>query len=208
MKKYLSLVLVLILFTGTGFAKKKERLLICGCNWNKIAQIDKASGRILWSHPVLPGEDCNDIERTKQGAILYAYQKGARLIRENHKVVWDYKAPEKAEVYTATELPDGRFMITMCGSPAQIVFLNKQGEVVKTIPFDPGISNIHDQFRQIVLRNSRNGPKWTNIPESQGRREFVLCTRTEKRELVGRLRRRSPIYRNRSPKRKNPSGSK
>ena len=27
MKKYLSLVLVLILFTGTGFAKKKERLL-------------------------------------------------------------------------------------------------------------------------------------------------------------------------------------
>lgn len=123
MKKYLSLVLVLILFTGTGFAKKKERLLICGCNWNKIAQIDKASGRILWSHPVLPGEDCNDIERTKQGAILYAYQKGARLIRENHKVVWDYKAPEKAEVYTATELPDGRFMITMCGSPAQIVFL-------------------------------------------------------------------------------------
>ena len=154
MKKYLSLVLVLILFTGTGFAKKKERLLICGCNWNKIAQIDKASGRILWSHPVLPGEDCNDIERTKQGAILYAYQKGARLIRENHKVVWDYKAPEKAEVYTATELPDGRFMITMCGSPAQIVFLNKQGEVVKTIPFDPGISNIHDQFRQIVL--SRN----------------------------------------------------
>ena len=38
MKKYLSLVLVLILFTGTGFAKKKERLLICGCNWNKIAQ--------------------------------------------------------------------------------------------------------------------------------------------------------------------------
>ena len=45
-------------------------------------------------------------------------------------------------------------MITMCGSPAQIVFLNKQGEVVKTIPFDPGISNIHDQFRQIVL--SRN----------------------------------------------------
>lgn len=59
MKKYLSLVLVLILFTGTGFAKKKERLLICGCNWNKIAQIDKASGRIKMAHPFFGHNFCD-----------------------------------------------------------------------------------------------------------------------------------------------------
>lgn len=147
------MILLCLIFSSVS-AKKKERLLICGCNWNKIAQIDKTNGQILWSHPVLPGEDCNDIERTRRGDILYAYQKGARLIRENHEVVWDYKAPEHTEVYTATELRDGRFMITMCGNPARIVFLNKKGEVIQELPFQTGIQNIHDQFRQITF--SRN----------------------------------------------------
>lgn len=148
----LEIVMILFLLLGTtASAKKKEHLLICGCNWNKIALIDKSNGEILWSHPVLPGEDCNDIERTKNGGILYAYQKGARLIREDHSVVWDYKAPANTEVYTATELPNGQFLISMCGNPAQIVILDKKGKELQTLRFDPGIQNIHDQFRQITL---------------------------------------------------------
>lgn len=58
-----------------------ERLLLAGCGWKKIVVLDKNSGTIEWEHALASQEDCNDVELTRRGNILYAYRGGARLIK-------------------------------------------------------------------------------------------------------------------------------
>lgn len=138
-------------------AKKSDRLLVGGCAWDKVAMINKQSGAIEWSHTINPGEDCNDVQITKQGNVLYAYNSGARMISfDDQRTLWDYKAPKGCELYTATEMPDGTFMLAMCGTPARIVELDKDGKQTGEITFDTGIENVHSQFRQIVKAKNGN----------------------------------------------------
>ena len=76
---------------------KQEKLLVSGCGWKQVSILDKASGKIEWTHPLQSGEDCNDVELTTEGNILYAYTTGARLINRQQEVLWDFKADEKEE---------------------------------------------------------------------------------------------------------------
>lgn len=137
-------------------AKKTERLVVGGCAWNKVAVIDKATGRIEWEHEIGSGEECNDVQTTRKGNVLYACNKGARLVSYKDKsVLWEYRAPQGCEVHTATEMPDGTFLLAMCGHPARIVTLDKKGTPVGELTFETGIGGVHGQFRQIV--KGRNG---------------------------------------------------
>lgn len=142
-------VTVLLLFAGK--LSSQEKLLVSGCGWNKVAVIDKASKRIEWSHLLNPGEDCNDVEITKQGTILYAYTQGARLISFDQKVIWDYKALPGEELFTATQLPSGKYLLAICGKPSRLVILDKKGRVDSELLFKTDIIAVHDQFRQVVL---------------------------------------------------------
>ena len=129
---------------------KKEKLLIAGCGWDRVAVVDKRTGTLDWEHLLNKGEDCNDIELTKEKNILYAYTSGARLINSMQQVVWDYKVlPKKEELFTATQLPNGNYLLAICGHPARIVELDKQGNPLKEIQFETGIERVHNQFRQI-----------------------------------------------------------
>lgn len=129
---------------------KNEKLLIAGCGWRKIAVIDKKTGNPEWEHALGKGEDCNDIELTKEKNILYAYTSGARLITPSQEVVWDYKVKaRKEELFTATQLPTGGYLLAICGHPARIVELDKEGNTLKEFQFKTGIERIHNQFRQI-----------------------------------------------------------
>lgn len=139
-----------------GAVKTPERLLVGGCAWNKVAVINKATGQIEWSHEINPGEDCNDVQMTRKGHVLYAYNSGARMISfKDQSVLWDYKVPKGCELYTATEMPDGTFILAMCGHPARIVTLDKTGKQIAELTFETGIEGVHGQFRQIV--KARNG---------------------------------------------------
>ena len=129
---------------------KKEKLLISGCGWKEIAIIDKTSGNKEWSHPLLPTDDCNDVELTSQGNILYAYRGGARLITREHQTLWDYKVKPKEELYTATQLKSGKHLLAICGNPSRLVLLDKAGKLLKEQSFDTNIKGIHSQFRQIA----------------------------------------------------------
>lgn len=77
--------------TSFSFFRKygKEKLLIAGCGWNKVAVVDKRTGCLDWEHLLGKGEDCNDVELTKEKNILYAYTSGARLITPSQQIVWD-----------------------------------------------------------------------------------------------------------------------
>ncbi len=151
----LSLAAALLCCTVSAKSPKTERLLLGGSGWNKIAVIDKASGRILWSYPIVEGEECNSVQMTKSGDILYAYRGGARLVSyKNKQVIWDYKAPERTELHTARQNSDGTYYLAMCGFPARIVELDKQGVRTKEITFDTEIRGLHSQLRQVSKARS------------------------------------------------------
>lgn len=58
------------------------RTVAAGWLWmEKIVVLDKNSGTIEWEHALASQEDCNDVELTRGGNILYAYRGGARLIK-------------------------------------------------------------------------------------------------------------------------------
>ena len=148
MKKQLFLlVAILCLFLSSC---KKEKLAIAGSGWQEIAIIDKKSGNIEWRHALDKDDECNDVEVTPEGNILYAYSKGARLINKNHETIWDYKAKENEEIHSATRLKDGGYMIAVCGIPARIVELDKNGNQTKEVLFQTLTFDINRQFRQVA----------------------------------------------------------
>lgn len=149
MKKQFVLLAAAIL-SFCCYSCKNEKLAIAGSDWEEIAIIDKASGLIEWRHPLEEGDECNDVEVTPGGNILFAYSKGARLINRNHETIWDYRAKENEEIHTAIRLHDGSFLIAACGEPARIVELDKDGKQMKEITFQTVTLNIHRQFRQIA----------------------------------------------------------
>lgn len=128
---------------------KGEKFLVAGCGWDKVAVVDKRTAHLDWVHTIGKGEDCNDVEVTRERNILYAYTSGARLITPEQKVVWDYKVGREEELFTATQLPKGGYLLAVCGHPARIVELDKNGKPVKEITFETGIKPVHNQFRQI-----------------------------------------------------------
>jgi hypothetical protein len=147
MKRQIFYVAILLICCS---CTKNEKLLVGGSNWNRIAIIDKSSGKIEWNHPLEAEEECNDVEMTPKGEILYAYKQGARLVKRDHKVVWDYKANDSEYLYTATRLKSGNYMLAMCGSPARIVELDKNGNLVTELTFNTATPDIQNQFRQIL----------------------------------------------------------
>ncbi|MDR3251204.1 MAG: WD40 repeat domain-containing protein [Tannerella sp.] len=132
------------------FSCKKEKIAIAGSGWQGIAIVDKVSGLTEWSHDLEEGDECNDIEVTPEGNVLYAYSKGAALVGRNHEKIWDYKAGENEEIHSATRLRDGSYMLGVCGQPARIVELDKNGKQLNEIPFNTVIFNLHNQFRQVT----------------------------------------------------------
>jgi len=149
-KSVLITLLILLLMPFYGICKVREKLLIGGCNWDKLMIVDKKTSAVEWTHQLQKGDDCNDLEVTKAGNILYAYKGGARLITRSQAVIWDFKVEKGQELYTATELPSGEYLLAVCAIPSRIITLNAKGEKVKEQNFDSGITNVHGQFRQIL----------------------------------------------------------
>ena len=163
MKKQLLFVVAALCFCST--ACKKEKIAIAGSGWQEIAIIDKKTGSIEWKHELDKDYECNDIEVTPEGNVLFAYLKGARLINKNHEIIWDYKAKENEEIHSATRLGDGGYMIAVCGEPARIVELDNNGNVKKEIPFMTLIFDSGSQFRQIA--KAENGTYYVPLIEKQ-----------------------------------------
>jgi len=129
---------------------KREKLLIGGSGWQQIAIVDKVTGNVEWKHELARREECNKVEMTPKGHILYAYKQGAKLIDRNHQVIWDFKANEGEELHFATCQKSDGYLVALCGIPARIVDLDKNGNPVREFTFDTEIPNVHSQFRQIL----------------------------------------------------------
>lgn len=146
--KFLSLAFILSI---SGQLSCQEKLLVSGCGNHDLRIIDKNTKKVVWKHELAANEECNDAELNKKGQVLYAYKKGARLIsKESQSVIWDFKALPQEEVFTATQLRSGNYMVAICGNPSRIVELNSKGDSVFVLRFDTGIKSVHGQFRQVL----------------------------------------------------------
>lgn len=179
MKKRQFIYLLVLLMMGANgvYCSPKEKLLVSGCGWKQVAILDKATGTIEWSHPLNNREDCNDVELMPNGNILYAYTSGARLVTRTHETIWDFKARSGEELFTATRLPEGNYMLAMCGTPSRIVELDSTGKQTAELLFDTNITGVHDQFRQIVKT-----PQDTYLIPLMGK--GVVVEMNDKKEIV------------------------
>lgn len=154
MKIYTFFLSALLFVTFVSCQKKAEKLLLGGSGWNKIVIIDKDTKQITWEHPLEKGWECNSVAATPEGNILFSYSKGAKLITPDHQQIWNITAPEGCEMQTARLLPDGRYLLAWCGTPASILEVDAQGQILSQTDFDTGIEQSHAQFRQ-VNKNDR-----------------------------------------------------
>lgn len=151
MKRSVWLICLVWLSLQTALAKNPTKIIMTGCGMTKLIMIDRETNKVEWSHELRKTDDCNDIEITKQNNILFAYKHGARMIDWDENLLWDYKVNNKEELYTATQLSNGNYLLAICGEKDRIVELNKKGEQIDQFTFDLGIKSIHGHFRQILL---------------------------------------------------------
>lgn len=144
-----TLPLFICFFLTCVLTGKSQEYLISGCGYDKVAVINR-DGDILWSYKV-PGADCNDAEVTNNGNVLLAYKYGAMLVDSTKNILWDIKVnyPDE-EMYTATQMEDGHFLLACCGNPSRIMEVDTDGKVLKELKYDTGLKEVHGQFRQIV----------------------------------------------------------
>lgn len=149
MKKFL-----LLFFLVCSISANSQEYLVAGCGYDRVSVINK-QGDVIWSKPV-PGSDCNDAEITSDGCILLAYKYGAMLVNRDKKIMWNIEVDyPNEEMYTATQLENGNYLLACCGLPSRIMEVNHDGKIIKELKYDTGIKNVHSQFRQIV-RTAKN----------------------------------------------------
>lgn len=155
MNKLKTILLCFILLIFGSVQAAETYFLVAGSGTKNITIFEKSTQHILWSHALEQGQECNSVAMNKKGEILYSYKQGAKLINLSHEVIWDYKSGNNTELQLAAVLPDGGYLLGICGSPAKIVELDKNGKVRKELSIDLKIEHPHGQFR--MISKTKNG---------------------------------------------------
>jgi hypothetical protein len=143
-----SLCILFMLISSLSFSQ--EKLLVAGSGWPQIATIDKTTGEIEWSYTLEKGTECNDIEQVGNKKVLISYSKGAKLITKKHKEIWNFPVEQGEQLFTATELDNGNFLLGVCANPIRLITLNSKGKKIHEQNFDLEVKGVHGQFRQIL----------------------------------------------------------
>lgn len=150
------LLIVIAVLIGGFRAAAQDKILVAGSGNPSIMLVDKQTGKVEWQHTLEEREECNTVALTKEGNILYSYKKGAKVVTWNHQVVWNYPAPDKTELQSATLLRNGGVLLGICGNPAQFIELDKKGKEVNKVTLDLEVEKPHGQFRQIFQLKNKN----------------------------------------------------
>nr|WP_044138383.1 PQQ-binding-like beta-propeller repeat protein [Bacteroides oleiciplenus] len=149
--------IIIWVILSMGFrAVAQDKLLVAGSGNPHILLVDKQTGKVEWKHALEKGEECNTVALTRKGEVLYSYKRGAKLVTWDHQVVWDYPAPDKTELQSATLLRDGGVLLGLCGNPARFIELDKNGKEVNEVVLDLEVEKTHNQFRQVFQLRNKN----------------------------------------------------
>lgn len=127
--------------------KITHRFLTAGSG-TPIVAIVAADGQIEWSYPT--GGNCNDAWLLPGGNVLFVYQKGAKEVTPQKKIVWEYTDTQpNAEVHSVQKLPDGNYLVARNGNPPRLLEIDPKGRIVKDLEIECKIEHPHRQFRQV-----------------------------------------------------------
>lgn len=126
---------------------------------NRLAIVD-AAGLVEWE---MPWGGIHDIHRLPNGHLMV--QRGAAEVvaidPKSREVVWSYDAAKRGgnegkpvEVHSFQPLPDGGVMIAESG-PARIIEINRDGEILKTVPLK--VENPHPHTDTRLVRKLDTG---------------------------------------------------
>lgn len=149
----------LALFLFLPLSLFAQKLLIAGCNFNKIMLIDKASGAKEWVFDIPDYRECNSASLSKnKKTLVYSNKHEVCLVDfKTKEFVWKLKLEKGQEAHTAHFLPNGNILVGVCAIPkARILELDKNGKILKETNFETGIENPHGQFRQIIKNKKGN----------------------------------------------------
>lgn len=157
MRKLLVFTSLLILFLSLASCRQEPvKLLLGGSGWNKIVIIDKETKQIEWEYPLEKGWECNSVDCTPEGNILFSYRKGAKVVTKDRQEVWNIEAPAGCEMQSASVLPSGNILLAWTGHPAVIMEVDKAGKELCRTAYETGIERPHAQFRQVNKNEAGN----------------------------------------------------
>lgn len=114
-------------------------------------------GKVVWSYenPGSKGE-ISDAVLLSNGSVLFAHQFGVTMISHDKKVLWNYDAPEGAEIHTAQPIGTGRVLFIQNGSAPFVRVVNiATGKTEKELPLAVGnAKSVHGQFRHARLTDA------------------------------------------------------
>jgi outer membrane protein assembly factor BamB len=114
-------------------------------------------GTIVWSYanPGAKGE-ISDAVLMSNGNILFAHQFGVTMISPEKKIVWNYDAPDGAEIHTAQPIGKEKVLFIQNGNPALLRVVNTVTGKTLT-EFNLPVGNpqkVHPQFRHARITDS------------------------------------------------------
>jgi len=120
-----------------------RRLLVSDYVGNKVS-IVAADGRVEWS---TPAERPQDSWLLPNGNVLFSHLKGAKEVKPDQSVAWQYVADPKTEIQGCQPLADGRVLVVECG-PGRLLEIGRDGKIAKEIkvPLSPAVRT-HGQMR-------------------------------------------------------------
>lgn len=138
-------------------AQKREMIALAGSGVDKIAIIDKATGKQVWSHQLAHGTECNTVAVKPNGDVLFSYKQGVRMINSKGETIWDFPVEKGQEAQTASFLPDGNILVAVCAHPARLIELDAKGRKILEVNYDLGVpGEAHSQFRQVAKAANGN----------------------------------------------------
>jgi len=113
-------------------------------NGNKVSVVS-TNGTVTWSYECNHPQDC---WRLANGNYLFCYESGARELKPDKSIVWQYDPGPKTQIHACQPLGDGRVLLVENG-PCRIIEVDRAGKIAKEIKLTPPPTNVslHDQFR-------------------------------------------------------------
>ncbi len=119
-----------------------RRLLVSDYVGNKVA-IVAADGRVEWETPAEKPQDCWLLPN---GNVLFSHVHGAKEVRHDQSLAWEYVADPKVEIQGCQPLADGRVLVVECG-PGRLLEVGRDGGIAKEIKVPLSTTKAHEQMR-------------------------------------------------------------
>ena len=149
----MKLLTLLAAFVGIVATASAAPRFLCTDSYGGKVAVVAADGSIEWEYSCQHPQDCWALPN---GNYLFCHAHGAMEMSPAKQIIWEYKAPEKAEVHACQPLPDGRVLVVECG-PSRLLEIGRDGKIAKEIQLTPppATVSLHDQYRGV--RKTREG---------------------------------------------------